>query len=71
LKYLRGTWRLNTISDSIVELEMIFEFEYKYFIQSVIVHPFMGSWFRSVCENLLDNWKQKIEEQSRNMHLEM
>jgi ribosome-associated toxin RatA of RatAB toxin-antitoxin module len=71
LKYLRGTWGLNTISDSIVEIEMVFEFEYKHFIQSIIVHPFMGSWFRKVCENLLDNWKQKIEEQPNDMHLEM
>lgn len=63
LKYLKGTWGVNTISDSIIELEMTFEFEYKHFIQSIIVHPFMGSWFMSVCEDLLDNWKQEIEEQ--------
>jgi len=71
LKYLQGTWSVHPSSNDVVDIKMLFEFEYNYSLQALFVHPFMASWFTGVCENLLDNWKQKIEEQSRDMHLEM
>lgn len=61
LKYLQGTWAVNPSSNGIVDIEMLFEFEYKHSIQALFIHPFMGSWFTGVCEELLDNWEREIK----------
>lgn len=61
LKYLQGTWAVNPSSNGIVDIEMLFEFEYKHSIQALFIHPFMGNWFTGVCEELLDNWEREIK----------
>jgi len=60
LQLLQGTWGVNSSSDGKVDIEMLFEFEYKHPLQALFIHPFMGSWFTSVCNELLDNWEREI-----------
>jgi ribosome-associated toxin RatA of RatAB toxin-antitoxin module len=61
LKHLQGTWGVNPISNGKVDIEMLFEFEYNHPLQALFIHPFMGSWFTSVCKELLDNWEREIQ----------
>lgn len=71
LKYLQGTWAVNPSSNGMVDIEMLFEFEYKHSLQALFIHPFMASWFTGVCEDLLDNWEKKIKELAGNIDPEM
>lgn len=61
LKSLKGTWIVNAISSDESEITMIFEFEYKKYIQNILLHPFMKYKFTKVCKELLDNWQRSIE----------
>jgi len=61
LKSLQGNWRVDKISDNETEVTMTFEFEYKKAIQDVLVHPFMKNKFTKVCEELLNNYENLIE----------
>jgi ribosome-associated toxin RatA of RatAB toxin-antitoxin module len=63
LQFLKGTWGIQPESDESVGIEIKFEFEYKYPLQALLIHPFMGTWFSGVCKELLDNWQQEIEQQ--------
>lgn len=69
LKFLQGTWGAQSSGNGKTDIEMLFEFEYKHPLQALLIHPFMGSWFSGVCEELLDNWERKIEknEQIKNL----
>lgn len=61
LKSLKGTWMVNEISSSENEIIMVFEFEYKKYIQNILIHPMMKHRFTKVCKKLLDNWQNMIE----------
>lgn len=61
LKFLRGTWGIRNISEGVTEVFMLFEFKYEKKYQALLVHPLMSSQFRTISEDLLTNWKQKIE----------
>lgn len=61
LKWLKGTWQVDKVLDHESEITMIFEFEYKKAIQSILLHPFMKFKFTQVCKKLLDNWQKMIE----------
>ncbi|TGV02267.1 type II toxin-antitoxin system RatA family toxin [Flavivirga rizhaonensis] len=61
LKSLKGIWIVNESSDNKNEIVMIFEFEYKNYLQNILIHPLMKHRFTKVCAKLLDNWQNKIE----------
>ncbi len=61
LKFLKGTWIVNEVSNNETEIIMVFEFEYKKAIQNVLIHPLMKFQFTKVCKEVLDNWQAKIE----------
>jgi len=61
LKSLQGNWRVEKVSDNKTEITMVFEFEYKKAIQNILIHPFLKYRFTKVCEQLLDNWQNMIE----------
>lgn len=65
LKFLQGTWGAHPSGNGKTNIEMLFEFEYKHPLQALLIHPFMGSWFSGVCEELLDNWEKEIEQNYR------
>jgi len=65
LQHLQGTWGVNPSSNGKADIEMLFEFEYKHPIQALFIHPFMGSWFTGVCEELLDNWEQELNKREK------
>ncbi|MEE9363572.1 MAG: SRPBCC family protein [Cellulophaga sp.] len=63
LKYLKGTWKVEEISKNKTKITMIFEFTYKWGIYNLILHPFMKKEFDKICEEILDNWQNQLEQQ--------
>jgi len=63
LQFLQGTWGVEPSQNGTAKIEVLFEFEYKHPFQSLFIHPFMATWFSGVCEELLNNWQQEIEQQ--------
>lgn len=61
LKYLKGTWQVEEISDQQTKIILIFEFSYSLKVYNVLIHPFLKSKFQKICKELLDNWQNKLE----------
>jgi len=61
LKFLQGTWKVKEISKNETEIVMRFDFAYSRRIHNWLLHPFMKSKFNKICEELLDNWQRKLE----------
>lgn len=61
LKYLRGTWKVEKISENQTKIKMIFEFTYKRKIHNLLIHPLMKKKFRKISGELLDNWQNQLE----------
>lgn len=62
LKFLKGTWSVETVHNGQSNIKMEFEFEYKKSIHNLLIHPFMKSQFTKVCKQLLDTWQKKVEQ---------
>ena len=61
LSYLSGTWKVEELSPGETRIIMIFDFRYKYWIQDLLIHPFMKGRFQKICDELLDNWQKELE----------
>ncbi len=61
LKYLRGTWKVEKISENQTKIKMIFEFTYKRKIHNLLIHPLMKKKFSKISGELLDNWQNQLE----------
>lgn len=61
LKYLKGTFRVEELSDSTSAMTMIYDFAYTKKIYNVILYPLMKPKFRKTLKEILDNWQNMIE----------
>ena len=61
LKYLKGTWQVEELSEQRTKIVMIFEFAYTRKIYNVFIYPFMKPQFMSMGSELLDNWQEQLE----------
>ena len=62
LKYLKGTWEVESLAANQTRIRMVFDFSYKRWLHNVFIHPFMRKQFDKVCDELLDNWQNRLEE---------
>ncbi|MDO5981457.1 type II toxin-antitoxin system RatA family toxin [Flavivirga spongiicola] len=61
LKSLKGTWKVQAVSEHETKIIMQFDFIYKQKIYNVLIHPFMKKKFNKICDELLDNWENILE----------
>lgn len=61
LRFLKGTWSVESLSSSESRIKMLFEFEYKKNVFNLLLHPLMAPNFRGIAEKLLDNWEMKLK----------
>lgn len=67
LKYLKGTWQVQEAGTDRTTILLSFEFNYKYKILNILVHPFLRSKFNKITEELLDNWQHKLEQDEKGL----
>lgn len=60
LSFLQGTWKVASANNGESKIELVFEFQYKRKAFNVLLHPLMAPKFKSIAEELLDNWEKKI-----------
>jgi ribosome-associated toxin RatA of RatAB toxin-antitoxin module len=58
---LKGTWKVNQISNEKTEIEMIFDFEFNKSFQKLILYPILKWKFSKVGKDLLKKWEGIIE----------
>ncbi|MEL6919286.1 MAG: SRPBCC family protein [Bacteroidota bacterium] len=61
LTYLKGTWKVKEIAKNQTKIIMTFDFTYKRKVHNLLIHPFMKKKFDEICEELLDNWQERLE----------
>lgn len=64
LSFLQGTWKVAPANNGESKIEMVFEFQYKRKAFNVLLHPLMAPKFRSIAEELLDNWEKKLSQEA-------
>ncbi len=57
LKFLKGTWKVETVSKHETKITMVFDFVFKQKIYNILIYPLMKKKFNKTCEELLDNWE--------------
>lgn len=62
LKFLKGYWAVDEIDKTTTKIVLRFEFQYNKKIQNILLHPIFKMKFIKVAEELLDNWKQELEQ---------
>ena len=63
IKYMKGTWKVEEISENQTKITLMFDFTYKRKIQNILIHPFMKKGYNKICEELLDNWQNRLEKE--------
>lgn len=62
LKYLKGTFKVEAITDSTSEIIMIYDFALKRKIQNVLLYPLMKPKFKKTLTGIMDNWQNLMED---------
>lgn len=67
LKYLKGTWQVKALDQEKTKIIMCFDFQYKYQIYALLIHPFLKKKFSKVAEELLDNWQKMMVQDAKSL----
>ncbi len=61
-KFLKSTWELDElVKNDLTKIIMFFDFKYKHKYQEWLFHPFYKFRYSKIFEELLDNWKNHLE----------